>query len=132
MITADYNNNPSPTSRAMQITYALSQRDVFESTIAIRNRKTWAKWGCRVILAFLLSLIIRSTLTSPLSQLMSNVAPLLFLLLLWAFFLWASPWWFARTQFLKRPSSRGQQTISLDRNGVKWQWDGGLSVTEWR
>ena len=30
--------------RMMQINYALSQADFFESTIAIRNRKKWAKW----------------------------------------------------------------------------------------
>jgi len=36
-------NNPSPTMAVMQVTYALTQHDFFDSTIAIRNRKKWAK-----------------------------------------------------------------------------------------
>lgn len=116
----------------MQITYALTQRDVFESTIAIRNRKKWAKWGFRAILAFLVLLIVLSVLTSPRSQLMSTLAPLLFLLLLWMFLLWASPWWFARTQFLKQPSAQGARTASFDNDGVRWHWDGGSGVAEWK
>jgi len=83
----------------MQITYTLSQRDFFESTIAIRNRKKWAKWVFRAFPAILVCQIVYSALRSPRSQLISTLTPLLFLLLLWAFLLWVSPWWFARTHF---------------------------------
>ncbi len=116
----------------MQVTYALSQHDFFESMIAIRNRKRWAKWFFRGTLPFLACLIAFEVLRSPRSQLVPNLAPLLFLVLLWAFLLWGSPWWFARTQFLKQPSAQGQRTASFDGDGVKWQWDGGLSVVQWK
>ena len=71
----------------MQISYELTQHDFFESTIAIRNRKNWAKWGFRAILGLLLSLIALSALVLPRSQLLSNLTPLLLLLLLWVFLL---------------------------------------------
>jgi hypothetical protein len=116
----------------MQVTYALNQRDFFESMIAIRNRKKWAKWVFRASLPFLACLIAFAVLRSPRSQLVPNLAPLLFLVLLWAFLLWGSPWWFARTQFLKQPSAQGQHTVSFDGDEVKWQWDGGSSVTQWK
>lgn len=116
----------------MQITYALNQRDFFESLIAIRNRKTWPKWVFRAALLLLVSLIAFSVLTSPRSQLVSNLIPLLALLLLWVVLLWACPWWSARTQFLKQPSAHGQRTASFDSNAVHWEWDGGSSVVEWK
>jgi hypothetical protein len=116
----------------MLVTYALSQRDFFESMIAIRNRKKWAKWVVRASPALLVCLIVFSALRTPRSQLVSNLTPLLFFLLLWAFLLWGSPWLFARTQFLKQPSAQGQQTASFDADEVKWQWDGGSSVVQWK
>lgn len=116
----------------MQITYALTQRDFFDSTIAIRDRKKWAKWVFRASLPVLGLLIVFSLFTSPGSKPISNLAPLLFLVLLWTFFLWGSPWWCARTQFLKQPSAQGERTASFDSNGVSWQWDGGSSVTGWK
>jgi hypothetical protein len=115
----------------MKITYALTQRDFFDSMIAIRNRKRWAKWVFRASLPVLGLLIVFSLFTSPAPKLMLNLAPLLFFVLLWAFLLWGSPWWLARTQS-KQPSVQGQRTASLDSNGVHWQWDGGSSVTEWK
>jgi YcxB-like protein len=117
---------------AMQITYSLTQHDFFDSTIAIRNRKRWAKWVFRASLPVLGLLIVFSLFTSPASKLVSNLAPLLFFILLWAFLLWGSPWWLARTQFLKQPSAQGQRTASCDGNGVNWQWDGGSSAVEWK
>ena len=116
----------------MQITYTLSQRDFFEAIIAIRNRKKWAKWFFRASLPFLVCLIAFAVLRVPRPQLAPTLAPLLVLVLLWTFLLWVSPWRFARTQFLKQPSARGQQTASFDVEGAKWQWDGGLSVNDWR
>jgi len=115
-----------------QISYELTQHDFFESTIAIRNRKNWAKWGFRAILGLLLSLIALSALVLPRSQLLSNLTPLLLLLLLWVFLLWASPWWFARTQYRKQPSVQGKHTASFDADAVQWLWDGGSSVVEWK
>lgn len=116
----------------MQVTYALTQHDFFDSIIAIRNRKKWAKWVFRLSLPVLGLLIVFSLLTSPRSQLLSNLAPLVFFVLLWAFMLWGSPWWLARTQFVKQPSAQGERTASFDSNGVKWQWDGGSSAVEWK
>ena len=116
----------------MQITYALTQHDLFDSAIAIRNRKKWAKWVFRASLPALGLAILFSVLRSPGSELISNVTPLVFLVLLWAFLLWGSPWWLARTQFAKRPSSQGQRTASFDSNGVGWQWNGGSSAMEWQ
>ena len=122
---------PSPTIAGMKITYALTQRDFFDSMIAIRNRKRWAKWVFRASIPVLGLLIVFSLFTSPAPKLMLNLARLLFFVLLWAFLLWGSPWWLARTQS-KQPSVQGQRTASLDSNGVHWQWDGGSSVTEWK
>ena len=116
----------------MQITYTLSQRDFFESIIAIRNRKRWAKLVFRATLPFLVCVVAFATLKAPRSQVASTMAPLLVLFLLWAFLLWGSPWWFARTQFLKQPSAQGSRTASFDGDGVKWQWDGGTSIVEWK
>ena len=118
--------------RMMQINYALSQADFFESTIAIRNRKKWAKWVFRLSLPVLGLLIVFSLFTSPRPQLLSKLAPLLFLVLLWTFMLWGSPWWFARTQFVKQPSAQGERTASIDSKGINWQWDGGSSAVEWK
>jgi uncharacterized membrane protein AbrB (regulator of aidB expression) len=101
----------------MQITYALTQHDFFDSIIAIRNRKKWAKWVFRASFPVLGLLIVVSLFTSPSSKLMSNLVPLLFFVLLWAFLLWGSPWWLARTQFVKQPSAQGQRTASFDRKG---------------
>lgn len=123
---------PSLTMAMMQITYALTQHDFFDSTIAIRNRKKWAKWLFRALPALLGLLIIFLLFTSPHSQLTSNLAPLLIVILMWAFLLWGSPWWFARTQFVKQPSAQSERIASFDSKGVNWQWDGGSSVTEWK
>ena len=116
----------------MQITYALSQRDFFESMIAIRNRKKWAKWVFRLSLPFLGLSIVFALFTSPRPHLVSNLAPLLFLFLLWTFLLWGSPWWSARTQFVKQPSAQGERTASFDSDGVNWQWNGGASAVQWK
>jgi hypothetical protein len=116
----------------MQITYALSHRDFFESVIAIRNRKKWAKWVFRLSLPLLGLLTVFSLLTSPRSQLLVNLAPLLFLILFWAFTLWGSPWLFARTQYVKRPSVQGERTASFSSDGVNWRWDAGSSALEWK
>jgi len=116
----------------MQVTYALSQRDFFESMIAIRNRRKLAKWVFRASPVLLLCLIVFSVLRSPRSQLISNMTPLLFLLLVWTFLLWGSPWLFARTQFQNQPSAQGQRTALFDSDEVKWQWDGGSSVVQWK
>lgn len=116
----------------MQITYALSQRDFFESMIAIRNRKRWAEWLFRASPVLLVCLTVFSAITSPRSQLISNIAPLLFLFLVWVFLLWGSPWLFARTQFLNQPSAQGQRTALFDGDEVKWQWDGGSSAVQWK
>lgn len=116
----------------IQITYALNQRDFFESMIAIRNRKTWAKWFFRVTPAFLVCLVVFLVLTSPRLQLISTLILLLSLLLLWTLLLWVSPWLSARTQFLKQPSAQGQRMASFDGNAVNWQWDGGSSIVEWK
>jgi hypothetical protein len=105
----------------MQVTYALSQRDFFESMIAIRNRKTWAKWVFRASPVLLVLSIVFSVLRSPRSQLISNMTPLLLLLLVWVFLLWGSPWLLARTQFMKQPSAQGQRTPWFDGDEVKWQ-----------
>jgi len=121
-----------PIIEMMQITYALSQRDFFESLIAIRNRKTWAKLVFRAAPVILVSLVVFSVLTSPRSQLISNLIPTVSMLLLWSYLLWASPWLSARTQFMKQPSAQGQRTASFDGNAVHWQWDGGSSVVEWK
>jgi hypothetical protein len=115
----------------MEITYALTHRDVFDSTIAIRNRKKWAKWVFRLSLPVLGLTIVFRFLASSGSQLVSQLAPLLLLSLLWVFLLWGSPWWFARTQF-RQPSSQGERTASFDDNEVKWWWNGGSSATEWK
>lgn len=116
----------------MQITYALTQHDFFDSLIAIRNRKKWAKWAFRASLPVLGLFIVFSLFTFRGSQLVSNLVPLLFLVLLWALLLWGSPWWLARTEFVKQPSAQGQRTASFDSNGVNWQWNGGSSTVEWR
>ncbi|HEX6504563.1 MAG TPA: YcxB family protein [Terriglobales bacterium] len=115
----------------MQITYALRQRDFYESLIAIRNRKKWVKWGFRIIFSLLVCLTALAVIRSPRAQL-SNLPPLFFVVLLWGYLLWGSPWWLARTQFLKQPSAQGNRTASFDSDGVKWQWDGGSSVVEWK
>ena len=119
----------------MQLTYTLTQRDFFEAVIAIRNRKKWAKWIFRAIPPFFLFLVVVLVFQSPhsqRSQLISNLIPILALLLLWSFFLWGSPWLYARTQFLKQPSVHGPRTACFDDNEVKWQWDGGSSVVQWK
>ena len=122
---------PSPTIAGMKITYALTQRDFFDSMIAIRNRKRWAKWVFRASIPVLGLLIVFSLFTSPAPKLVLNLARLLFFVLLWAFLLWGCPWWLARTQS-KQPSVQGQRTASLDSNGVNWQWNGGSSAVEWK
>jgi YcxB-like protein len=66
------------------------------------------------------------------SQLISGLAPVLLFLLVWAYLLWVAPWLSARTQFLKQPAAQGQRTGSFDGDGVKWQWEGGTSVVEWK
>jgi YcxB-like protein len=116
----------------MQISYALSRRDFFESMIAIRNRKNWAKWVFRLSIPVLGLSILFALFTSPRSQLVSNVAPLLFLVLAWTFLLWGSPWWSARTQFVKTPSAQGERTASFSSDGVNWKWNGGSSAVEWK
>lgn len=115
----------------IQITYALSQRDFFESLIAIRNCKPWAKWGYRAASALLVCLSVFSVLRSPRSQ-SASLIPLMSLLALWAFLLWASPWLSARTQFLKQPSVQRQRTVSFEGDAVIWHWDGGSIVVEWK
>ena len=122
---------PAPTIPRMQVTFSLTQHDFFGSIIAIRNRKKWAKWVFRASLPVLALLIVFSLFTAPGSRLLPHLAPLLFLVLLWAFLLWGSPWWLARTQS-KQPSAQGERTASFDSNGVSWQWDGGSSRTEWK
>src|SRR5215831_5049189 len=115
----------------MQVTYTLSQRDFFESQIAIRNRRKMAKWVFWIS-PILVCLIGLSVLRSPGSQLVSSLAPVVLFLLVWAYLLWVAPWLSARTQFLKQPAARGQRTGSFDGDGVTWQWDGGTSVVEWK
>ena len=116
----------------MQVTFALTQRDFFEALIAIRNRKKWAKWSFRAILAVLLLFVIFSVVTSPRSQLLSNLAPLLFLLVLWIVLMWVSPWSLAHKHFKQQPSAQGERTASFEADGIEWHWDGGSSVVEWR
>jgi hypothetical protein len=116
----------------MQFTYALTQRDFFESIIAIRNRKAWAKWVFRVLPVLLVVSIVLSILTASRSQLLSSLVPLLFFLLFWTFLLWGSPWLFARQQFLKQPSAQGEHTVSFDSDVVRWHWNGGSSTVEWK
>jgi len=116
----------------MQITYALSQRDFFESLIAIRNRKKWGKWGFRLSLPAMGLSTLYLLFTSPRPELVSNLAPFLFLVMLWTFMVWCSPWFSARVQFVKQPSAQGPRSALFDSDGVKWQWDGGSSAVEWK
>ncbi len=116
----------------IQITCALSQRDFFESMIATRNCNRWAKWGYRVAFVVLACLSVFSVLKFSRSQGVSSLIPLLSLLALWAFLLWASPWLSARTRFLKQPSVQRQRTVSFGDKAVDWQWDGGSIVVEWK
>jgi hypothetical protein len=116
----------------MQFSYTLTQRDFFDSIIAVRNRKAWAKWSFRVLPVLLILLIVVSLLTDSRSQLVSSLTPLLFFLLFWTFLLWGSPSLFARKQFLKQPSAQGKRSALFDTDGVKWQWNGGTSAVEWK
>ncbi len=103
----------------MQINYALSHAFVvFESTIAIRNRKKCAQRVFRLSLPVLGLLIVFSLFRSPRPQLLSKLPPLLFVVLLWTFMLWGSPWWFARTQFVKLPSAQESELHRLTARGL--------------
>jgi hypothetical protein len=116
----------------MQITYALNQRDFFESLIAIRNRKKWLKWVFRASPVIIVFFVAFAAFASPRSQLISNLIPLMGLILLWVVMLWVSPWLSARTQFLKQPSAQGKRTASFDSGAVHWEWNGSSSVAEWK
>ena len=119
----------------MQLTYTLTQRDFFEAIIAIRNRKKWAKWIFRAIPPLVLISVVFLVVGSSHSQrshLISNLLPMVALFLFWSYLLWGSPWFYARAQFLKQPSAQGPRTAAFDDNEVKWQWDGGSSVVQWK
>ncbi len=119
----------------MQITYELTQKDFFHCFVAHRNRSFFAKWSFRIVISIVFALAgagLFLLVLQPSFQVLSNLAPLLGLAALWAVLMWASPWWMARTQFLKQPAAHGPRTLLLDSAGVHWRWDGGSADIEWK
>ena len=119
----------------MEVNYELTQRDFFESLIAHRNRKKWVKWSFRVFITVAiifagLSLFVAAM--RPSAETLSNLFPFLGLVGLWCLLMWGSPWWLARTQFLKQPSAQGRRRALFDGDGIHWRWDGGSSEVEWK
>jgi hypothetical protein len=131
-VTASYQY---PKIKIVQITYKLKQRDFFESFIAMRNRKTWMKWGFRFIvvaLAFLVTWRLVWGMRHSGDQTTSDLLIPLVLLAVWVFMMWGSPWSLARSHFSKQPSAQEQRKAILDSSGIQWRWDGGSTTTEWR
>ena len=120
---------------AMEVTYELTQRDFFDAFISHRNRSTFAKWafrGLKLVLFAFLSLALGMFALRHDSKTLLNIAPLIFLAAIYALFLWAIPWWGARTQFTNQPAAQGPRTMLLDKGGVHWRWNGGSAEIEWK
>jgi hypothetical protein len=119
----------------VEITYELTQQDVFDSMIAHRNRTPFAKWRFRVMLLVALlagAVGVFLIFAQPTSGLTLNAMILVAVAVLWACCKLAAPWWAARNQFRKQPSAQGPRTLSLDSTGMRWQWDGGTSDIAWK
>jgi hypothetical protein len=119
----------------MEVTYELTQRDVFDSLIAHRSGSAFRKWTFRLSLS--LALIVGGTsllelAVRPHGANLANFALTLALAAIWAVFLWAGPWWRARNLYLKQPSAQGPITVLADAGGLHWRWNGGSSDLEWK
>jgi hypothetical protein len=118
----------------MQLTYQLTQKDFYESFIAHRNRRPLVKWTLRLFVAGLVGMATTGAIVSAATHntnAISNVFPLILLVLIWVALFWIAPWRAARTQFLKQPAVRGLRTTVLDNTGIHQKWDGGSSDVEW-
>ncbi len=117
----------------MELTYDLTQKDFYDSFVAHRKRSVVSKWGFRLLfgLVFLLPTIGLLTLATDHKTTFVSVVPLFALAALWSIFIWGSPWWSARTQFLQQPAARGSRTMKLDDSGSHWAWKGGQADVEW-
>lgn len=117
----------------MELTYAWTQKDFYNSFLAHRQRSVVSKWTFRLLFVFifLLPAISLLTLATDRQTTFVSVVPLFALAAFWAIFLWGTPWWSARTQFLQQPAAQGSRTMALDDSGVHWRWKGGEADVEW-
>lgn len=130
-----YDSHTLSTSKGMQITYELTQRDFRESFIGDRKGRPLLKWFCylvAIVLTFLVGLGLIMVAIHPSVQPPSYLFEFLGLGGLWCMLWWGYPWWLARTQFQKKPSAQGLRTVLFDREGIHSSWDGGSGHAEWR
>jgi hypothetical protein len=122
-------------SVGMEITYELTQKDFYDSMIAHRNRSALQKWAFRITVFFGLVLggigLLLAALT-PHTEALTNLVPLAAVAFGWAVLMCGLPWWSARRQYRKQPSSQGSRTLAMDATGVHWRWNGGASDVEWK
>jgi hypothetical protein len=93
------------------------------------------KWAVRLFVAGLAGIAMTGVIVSATTHntnAISNVFPLILLVLIWVALFWIAPWRGARTQFLKQPAVRGLRITVLDNTGVHQKWDGGSSDVEWK
>src|SRR5215471_12287310 len=117
----------------MELTYALSQKDFYNSFLAHRQRSVVSKWTFRLVFVFifLLPAIGLLTLATDRQTTFVSVVPLFALAAFWSVFFWGTPWWSARMQFQQQPAVQGSRTMVLDGSGVHWRWNGGEANVEW-
>ena len=120
-------------SRTMELTYELTQKDFYHSFLAHRGRSAISKWTFRLLvgLIFLLPAFGLVALATGHESKLANVIPLFALAAFWAVFIWGSPWWVARNQFLQQPAAKGSRKMTLDDSGVHWRWEGGQADVQW-
>jgi hypothetical protein len=117
----------------MELTYDLTQKDFYDSFVAHRERSVVSKWSFRLLFGFvfLFPAIGLLTLATDRQTKFVSVVPLFALAAFWAIFIWGTPWWSARTQFLQQPAAQGSRTMTLNDSGVHWLWKGGQADVEW-
>ncbi len=118
----------------MHVTYEITQRDVFESFVAHRDRTNFTKWRFRISAFLLLTLGLTGLLqvANSHAEMRLLLAPLFGLAAIWAIAMWAYPRMAAQIQFSKQPSIRGPRSMLADAAGVHLRWNGGSSDMEWK
>jgi hypothetical protein len=119
----------------MEISYELTQRDIYEAIIAHRNRSVFSRWMFRIAtfasIVCLLLCLGAALFISP-AFIFPSYLPLAFFCAVWLFVAWGSPRLAARTQYKKQPAMQGPRIMTLDPAGIHWRWDSGSADIEWK
>jgi YcxB-like protein len=119
----------------MQVTYLLTTNDYRRGIGLYRRRKTWSRWAYRFGMVFVASLtiFIGGTLIMKGSGRATHLdlVPLVLLWIFWVFFLWVSPYLFARSQFRGSRAAGSAKAMETTGEGLSFQSEHGNSQLRW-